>query len=160
MRKQKDGLQVSVLWNACEDISLLDIRPACPVGKASAWVKPQKCQGQNPRHFWGFMKALTFPKGYNGLCIPLGRDVSYFYHIQAILTWAQHFNSLHNPPVLTTRIQRQTPVCNIQSVLEIRWSITVRICWFLRECLNVALSVLQLTQNIQNDQGSGCDRLL
>ncbi len=48
-----------------------------PSGKGGALVKPSKAQGQSPRTFLGFTKALPFPEGYNGSYIPLGRDISY-----------------------------------------------------------------------------------
>jgi len=47
-----------------------------PKGKVSAYVKPRKSQGWNPRHFWGVAKALTFCEECNGTYISLNRDTT------------------------------------------------------------------------------------
>ena len=58
-----------------------DIRPVISYRKASTWVKWRKYRGWSPRHSWSFLKALAFPKAYEGSRMPLGRDISYLYHI-------------------------------------------------------------------------------
>ena len=48
--------------------------PIYPLGKVSAFAKPQKCLVFHPCHFLGFTQALAILAGYNGSYIPLGRD--------------------------------------------------------------------------------------
>ena len=51
--------------------------PLYPMGKASAFVKPQKCLELRLQHFRGFIQALAFPKGYTQSSILIVKVLSF-----------------------------------------------------------------------------------